>query len=371
VATSRAPQFDFTKLAALRAAAQLLHRPATAKHPADVARAICGAQAQDLAAGRLAFRARNPHLRAADVDRARTEERSLLRTWAMRGTMHLIATEDAAWLVPLFERAFADNSSRRLVQLGIDLHTQDRGLREVRKVLEADGPLTRSDLVERLSRKGIALDSSTRLHLFRLAIARGIACLGPDAGSQTCLVLARDWLAKRPAHRRDAALHELGRRYLRAFGPATEADFAGWAGLGLREIRSALAGIGDELIEVRLGDATAFRLRGSARRPRRTIVRLLPAWDTYLMGHRDRGFIAEAVRWRRIMPGGGILRPTIVVDGVAAGTWRLRRAGSALQVEAHPFAELDPPLAKAIAAEAVDVGRFEGRPARLAEARAG
>src|SRR5205823_5637890 len=133
------------------------------------------------------------------------------------------------------------NSVRRLVQLGIGPSTQERGLREIRKALEADGPLTRGELVERLNRKKIALDSSTRLHLFRLAIARGIACLGPDAGSQTCLVGAREWLGERPPHRRDAALRELARRYLRAFGPATESDFAGWAGLGLGEIRSALA----------------------------------------------------------------------------------------------------------------------------------
>jgi Winged helix DNA-binding domain len=349
------------KLAALRAGAQLLHRPATARHPADVARAICGAQAQDLSAGRLAFRARSAHLSAADVDRARTQERSLLRTWVMRGTMHLIATEDEAWLAPLFERAFADNSSRRLAQLGIDSAIQERGLREIRGALEADGPLTRSDLVERLRRKGIALDSSTRLHLFGLAIARRIACLGPDVGSQTSLVGARDWLGERPRHDRDAALPELARRYLRAFGPATEADFAGWAGLGLRQIRSALADIGDELVEARVGDRQAWLLKGAARRPRRRIVRLLPGWDTYLMGHRDREFIAEPVRWRRIMPGGGLLRPTIVVDGAAAGTWRLRRGGSAFKVEVEPFAPLDAATAKEIAAEVADIGRFEGK----------
>jgi len=371
VAGSGTRRIDPARLAGVRAAAQLLHRPATGGHPADVARAICGAQAQDLSAGRLAFRARSPSLRAADVDRARTEERSLLRTWVMRGTMHLIATEDAAWLVPLFEQAFADNSRRRLAQLGVDPVTQERGLREIRQALEADGPLTRGDLAERLRRNEIPLDPSTRLHMFRLAIARGVACLGPDAGSQTCLVGAREWLGKRPPHRREAALSELARRYLRAFGPATEADFAGWAGLGLREIRAALAGIGSELIEARVGDRTAWRLKGALRRPRRRIVRLLPAWDTYLMGYRDREFMAAPARWRRIMPGGGILRPSIVVDGVAAGTWRLRRGGSALRVEVEPFEDLDQAAAEAIAAEAADVGRFEGKAAELVEGTAG
>ena len=89
------------------------------------------------------------------------------------------------------------------------------------------------------------------------------------------------------------------------------------------------------------------------------------------MGHRDREFIAEPVRWRRIMPGGGILRPCIVVDGVAAGTWRLRRGGSTLKVELQPFEDLDPAVAEAIAAEVIDVGRFEGKAAELAEGTLG
>jgi hypothetical protein len=118
-----------------------------------------------------------------------------------------------------------------------------------------------------------------------------------------------------------------------------------------------------------VGDRTAWTLKGAVRRPRRRIVRLLPAWDTYLMGHRDREFIAEPVQWRRIMPGGGILRPSIVVDGVAAGTWRLRRGGSTFKVEVEPFAPLDAATGKEIAAEAADVGRFEGKPASLLDAR--
>ena len=89
------------------------------------------------------------------------------------------------------------------------------------------------------------------------------------------------------------------------------------------------------------------------------------------MGHRDRKFIAEPARWRRIMPGGGLLRPAIVVDGVAAGTWRLRRGGTALKVELEPFTDLDSAVAEALAAEVADVGRFEGRPAELVGAAAG
>jgi Winged helix DNA-binding domain len=326
---------------------------------AGVAREICGAQAQEPRAGRLAFRARSARLSAAAVDRARTEERSIVRTWAMRRTMHLIATEDFGWLVPLFERETSENSRRRLTQLGMESRVRERGLREIGRAL-AGGPLDRSALSERLARRGVELTTQTRMHLFRLAVTSGVAVLGPDAaGGQTALVLEREWLGERPPHDREAALAELARRYLRAFGPATEADFAGWAGLPLRDVRAGLRAIAAELGEVALPGGPALKLRGAARRARGRIVRLLPAWDTYLMGHRDRSHLAGPEEWRRVMPGGGILKPAIVIDGMIAGTWRSERRRGEVEVELEPFAELGPEATAALAAERADVARFE------------
>ena len=110
----RARGIDPTRLARLRAATQLLHRPTSATDPAEIARSIAGAQAQDVYAGPLTFRSRSRKLTAADIKRARTEERSLLRTWVMRTTVHLIPTDDAGWWLPLFEPGIERWSRRRL-----------------------------------------------------------------------------------------------------------------------------------------------------------------------------------------------------------------------------------------------------------------
>jgi hypothetical protein len=343
----------------LRAAAQLLHRPAAVGDPADVARSTAGIQAQEPRAARLGFRARSARLRAADVDRARTKERSIVRTWAMRSTMHLLATEDLGWVLPLFDAGLVADSRRRLGQLGLDAREQDRALDAIRKALESDGFLGRSELVDRLGRMGIEVDASRRVHLFRLATGEGLAILGPDRGAETLLALAREWVGERPPHDRDTAVAELTRRYMRAFGPATEADFAGWSGLPLRDVRAGLARIGGELTEVRVGEHRAWTLRGAARRPGGRIVRLLPAWDNYLMGHRDRDFIAGPGRWPTIMPGGGLIRPTILVDGIAVGTWSMRRKGGQPQVELDPFEPLDETITAAIRGEVADIERFE------------
>jgi hypothetical protein len=273
--------------------------------------------------------------------------------------MHLIATEHAAWMLPLFEPGIESWSRRRWAQLGIVPRAQEKALREIRRSLRSDGPLLRGELAERVARKGISLDTSTRMHMAIVAVASGIACLGPDRSGQTCLVLRQDWLGEQPGFDRDAALRELARRYLGAFGPATDADFAGWSGLGLRDVRAGLAGIADELGEVALDGGRAWRLKAARRRAGSGIVRLLPAFDTYLMGYRDRDFIAEQKRWRRITPGGGLIRPAIVRDGAAIGIWSSKRENNATRVELEPFERLDAATTNALKAEVGDLGRFE------------
>jgi hypothetical protein len=274
--------------------------------------------------------------------------------------MHILAAEDADWLLPLFDADLVADSRRRLGQLGLDTRAQDTAIDAIRTALESDGYLGRSELVERLGRIGIEIDAARRVHLFRLASAEGIAILGPDRGSETLLALAREWLGDQGPHDLDSAVTELTRRYLRAFGPSTEADFEGWSGLRLRDVRAGLARVAGELVEVSIGTERAWTLRGGARRPRGRIVRLLPAWDNYLMGHRDRDFIAGPERWPVIMPGGGMIRPVIVVDGVAVGTWGVRRKGGSVEVELDAFAPLDDAVAGAVREEVEDIRRFEG-----------
>jgi hypothetical protein len=278
----------------------------------------------------------------------------------MRSTMQMLAAEDAGWLLPLFDAGLVSDSRRRLRQLGLDARAQERALAAIRRALESDGYLGRSELVERMGRLGIEIDAARRVHLFRLASGSQLAILGPDRGAQTLLALRREWLGHPPKHDRATAVAELARRYLRAFAPATEADLAGWSGLPLRDVRAGIDAIARELVEVRIGDARAWLPRRGARRARRGLVRLIPAWDNYLMGHRDRDFIAGPERWPRIMPGGGLIRPVILVDGVAVGTWGMKRKGGSIDVELSPFADLDASVEKAIRAEVQDIRRFEG-----------
>lgn len=351
------------RLARLRAASQLLHRPRDARHPADIARRIAGAQAQERRAGLLQFRSRSRGPTAAAVERARVEERSITRGWLMRGTVHLVATDDYRWMLPLFADAIARESRRRLAQLGIDAAAQDRALAVVRGALGAEGRLSRNAVADRVARDGIALTPETRVHLMRVVVAGGTACIGPDEGGNGTLALAEDWLGKGAARPREAALAELARRYLGAFAPASERDFAKWSGLPLRDCRAGLERIAAELTEVG-GDLLALR-GATARAPRSPLVRLLPAFDTYLMGYERRKHAVDAAGERRILPGGGVLKPTLCVDGRLIGLWSSKRSGRRLDVSLEPFAELRPEWVEPIEAEVADLGWFEDAEARL------
>jgi hypothetical protein len=362
-------RIDAKRLPAMRAAAQLLHRPGSARDPAEIARSIAGAQAQDVYAGPLQYRARSRTLTAADVTRARTEERSLLRTWVMRMTIHLIATDDAGWMLPLFEPRIEKWERRRLEQLGMPAADVSKSMRVAKRTLERVGPVTRPELRERIASAGVELDNQTGMHVVGLAVTSGLACLGPDRGRSTCLVLRDEWLGKMPSFDREKALAELSRRYLGAFGPATERDFAKWSSLPLRDLRAGLERIGGELSKTRVGEEVAFSLKRSrSRAPKKGKLRMLGTFDTYLLGYDDREFALPAEHQRAYKAGGGGWnRPVIVRDGVVIAGWGYRRKGKGIEVTLNSDGSLTGADRKAIEAEVADIERFEGCPVTLTE----
>lgn len=350
------------KLARARASAQLLDRPADLKDPAEVVRRAAGIQAQDPVAARLGIRARSRKITAEDVNRARAEDRSIVRVWAMRGTLHLLTAEDVAWQAPLYAEAELKWARRRMADgFGLDRRAQDRASKLVRRMLSADGVVARKDALDRLAEAGIEFErASVGHHLARLPVLEGFAMLGPERGRETTYVVAEDWIGPQKPLARPQALAELARRYLAAFGPADERDFAAWSGLGLRDCRAGLEAIAKELEEVSVGDRKLVAIRGAARRlPRSLLVRLLPGFDNHYLAHVDRGFAIDPGHVSRVWPGGGIIRPTLTVDGRAVATWKTRRTKGRVQVAVDPFGTLDSGEEEALEAEVRDVGRFE------------
>jgi hypothetical protein len=228
----------------IRLAHQLLDRRSRGS-PADLVRELGGVQAQVRSAASLGLRARSRRLTARSIDEARTGDRSILWAWAMRGTLHLIAAEDATWLVPLTTGPRIPNAYRRLAQEGLAPDRADRAVARIDRILERDGPLTRAELAERLRRDGIRTEGQAMAHLLWLAGAKGMSCRGPDRGAETCFVRTADWLSPTPSWDPDVALTELAVRFLGAHGPSEPGDLVVWSGLGSRDAARAWRSVED------------------------------------------------------------------------------------------------------------------------------
>jgi Winged helix DNA-binding domain len=363
----------------MRLAAQHLHRPRR-RSAADLVRHLGGVQAQVLSAAGMALGARTDGLTAEGVDRARLRDRSIVLAWAMRGTLHLVAAEDHGWLVPLVVEPRVANAYRRLAQEGVPADRIPVAVRLVERMLERDGPLTRPEIEGRLHREGVHTQGQAMAHLAWLASAQGLVCHGPDRGAERRLVLVRDWLGRPESPEpmeREAALAELAVRYLRGHGPAVPADLAAWSGLRASDATRAWRRVQDRLVEVPTRRGPRWDLRSSHRshrshRPAASEpasgggVRLLPAFDEYLLGWKERDLVATAERWRRINRGGGWLRPVVLSDGRAVGLWALeRRSARGRRLEVEPFSPVPPAIRRGVASEAERLAAFLGAPVEV------
>ena len=350
------------RLRRLRQAAQLLHRPRGKNDPVDVVRHLVGMQAQVPSSTALGIRARTKGLVIGDVDRARFEERSIVWTWAMRGTLHFVAAEDLGWLHPLVVESSIPRAHRRLVQEGVSASKHEDAVAEIRRILRRSAPMTRPQLAERLERKGIRTKGQAIAHLVWLAAAEGVCCYGPEVNGEPAFVLMDGWVGPRKPVDRDTALKELAVRYLRSHGPATVADLVAWSGIKVDDAKRAWAAIESGLKEIEIGDTSIWLLKSQTGEAPAALVRLLPAFDEYVLGWRDRGFFVSPQHWKKINVGGGWLHPVILSDGRAAGTWTTARRRDTIPIRPQPFTRLQPKTEEGALQETADMVRFLGGP---------
>jgi len=331
-----------------RMTAQLL-AGAPARSAVDVALRLLAIQAQDPRGARLAVRARSAGLAGADVDRALSDERSLLITWLNRGTLHLVRSEDYPWLHALTTPPLFTANARRLAQEGLAPAMAERGVRAITRALESEGPLTRLELRERIDAAGVPTQGQALIHLLVRATLVGLVVRGPMRGSHHAYVLVGDWLGESGPVDRERALAELARRYLAGHAPADDRDLARWAGLPLRDARDGLSAIAGQLRERPDG---LLELRDSPAPAPDRGPRMLGAFEPLLLGWRSREPLLGADKG--IVTVNGLFRPFALVRGRAVATWGLA-AGT---IELRPFAPITAGERSKLDADANDVLRF-------------
>ncbi|HKV89625.1 MAG TPA: winged helix DNA-binding domain-containing protein [Thermoplasmata archaeon] len=345
-----------------------------------------GAQAQLTSAAQLSIWARVRDVRITDLEAAVGAERTLARAWCMRRTVHLVPSAELAVFVRGSARR-AEKEVRWVRGRGFPQHTIEELLATVLSVL--DEPRTRPEIAERVARslgrktrtlrgggwgnrrpmQGVAIGKITfpAEYLLHLAGARGVVCSGPDRGAESTFVRADVWIPgyrDMPGPQAEAALL---RRYLRASGPATPADFALWSGLRLRDAREVWSRVESDIATIDVEGWSAGVLRADLNDLENAefqppSVRLLPNFDSFLIRHTERSHLVEPRHHGRVFRPQGWVSPVLLIEGRTAGVWKAERTANRLLVRVEPFAPLSRGVRRGLDAEAREMGRFLGVP---------
>ncbi len=333
-------------------------------------RALGAVQAQEWPEAQLAIQARAKGIAQADVVQTREVERAFVLTWALRGTLHLVAAADLNWLLALCGPGAIRATRRRYQQLGLSEPARERALTALPEILRREGALPRPQLAQALAAYDIPVAGQAIHHLLRFAALRGLICLGPERAGNLTYTLLEDWLAGWPQHKPPDPAGELARTYLAAYGPATQADFTRWSGLSAAQVKAGWAAIAADCATAQLPDGSPALLlkeqlpllEARASAPN---IRFLPRYDAYCLGYASRDFMIAAAQAKKLHPGGGLIRSCLSIDGEAMASWKLekRRAGGRITIA--PYTKLDAALAPLLEAEARQLGRFLNMPVEL------
>jgi hypothetical protein len=356
-------------LALRRLAAQFLTVPGPATPP-DVVRALGAIQAQDYSGAKWAVSQRTgtpTPAPDAEIERELTAG-SILRTHVLRPTWHFVAPADIRWMLALTAPRVKQAMTSANRELELDATVFKRSNAAIVTALASGAHLTRDEIRPVVARAGIGLITGRRLgHLMMQAELDALVCSGARKGKQFTYALLDERVPSTPRLDRDEALLELVRRYFTTRGPATPHDFAWWSGLTVADAKRGMQAAGREL-EVIEVDGKSYWVHASAPPvPRATHpAHLLPNYDEFFIGFRDRGAIAQRAGDLTAVTGGNALIPhVVIVDGQLVGAWKRFLEKTSVIVELRPFAPLTSAETRRIAEQAHRFGEFLGMSVRI------
>jgi hypothetical protein len=349
----------------LRLIAQRIAAPAFAT-PAETVRWMLALQAQDFPGVKWSVGLRQRGGTQAAVEAA-CDAGEIVRSWPMRGTLHLVAAEDLKWMLELTTPRSVASAGDRRAYLGLGDLDVERARDIAVAALIGARVMTREALLARIDAGGVTTQGQRGYHLLWYLAQTGTLVLGPADGRQQTFVLLDEWVPHPRRLEPDEALGELARRYFASHGPATVKDLARWSGLTMAQVRVGIGVAGASLVTLEL-DGAPFYLAPETLDADPAVARahLLPGFDEYVLGYQDRSAVLAPEHSQAIVPGGnGVFRPTVVVDGAIVGTWRRTVRAREVVLEAAPFAPLSRPIRAGLQDAVEAYGSFLGQPARL------
>ncbi len=328
-----------------------------------VVQRLGGAQAQVMSAAEMQLAARVDGLTLDDIRSALWKQKTLLKTWQFRGTLHLLAADELPLYAAALPKAIGPfyRSKSWLKARGVTLEEYDAIIEGVRAALGAE-PMTREQLANAVMAKMNAPHLGELLRsgwgsLLKPSAHVGALCFAPSQGQNVTFVAPEKWLGSPlVALDQDQALREVARRYLETYGPATPGSFGGWLGMNEARSKRLFRELGDEITEVAVEGWTVWALTRSldalAKTDPRESVRMVPNFDPYILGSaRHNRQIVEAEYKPRVWRQAGWISPCVLVNGRVAGVWSLKKGKGGAAIEVDLFKPVSKKVQKGIDAE--------------------
>lgn len=295
-------------------------------------------QAQELPSVLWSLGARIPGSTEADIAAA-LEGREALRTWPMRGTIHLVPSRDARWMLEVLGARPLAQAANRRANLGLEESTANRGVEVLGSALAGGQRRTRAACLDALATAGIETSGQIGYHLLWFASQRGVTCITPNVDGEQTFALLDDWVPNPHTPSREEALATIALRFFQSHGPASRADFVRWTRLTVADAKAGIAGAASALVEVEttLGTmlASSSALDDQPARVELGPPSVLPGYDEYMLGYVDRSFAVDGDRLAALVPGGnGVFQATLVNNGRVVGTWKRSNSATTCSIQA-------------------------------------
>lgn len=309
--------------------------------PKDLIQHMVAIQAQDYLAALWAIGLRLSGQVSEDDIELSISKRELIRTWPMRGTLHIISAEDAKWMLKLLTPRVIKSSAGRHKELELNENQFSKSRKLIEKVLQNEVQLTRNELYRILEENGISTKGQRGYHILWFLAQNAIICFGPRHGKQHTFVLFDEWIPKHRILHGDEALAELALRYIKSRGPVTEYDFAWWTGLKVSTARKAFHLVEEHFEKEEINNQTyQFPDFPNTNRDKLIDIHLLPSFDEMICGYKDRSAILASEYEKSVILRNGIIKSMIIKEGNVVGTWKRTLKKEKVLIETEWFNQI-------------------------------
>jgi hypothetical protein len=296
------------------------------KKPKDVVSWMGAMQAQAYPMAKWAIGLRLPGSTDSMIEQA-VNEGEIIRTHILRPTWHFVSSNDIHWMLELTAPRIKPVLLGYCKSSGDDEALLNKMLPLIEKILTKEPHLTRQEIGERLKAEGADTDNRRLNHIMVWAELEGVVCNGKVKGSKQTYCLLQEKAPKTFSLTKDEALERLARNYFSSHGPATLKDFVWWSGLLTSDARKGIESIKHDFTGEMIGTETYWFRNDIPSLPEDTApsALLLPAFDEYLVGYRERSTILKAEHTRTVITKTGIFSPILTLNGEIIGTWKNRK----------------------------------------------